>query len=80
MVREHIASSLVLIVHICAEGQKIFLNLWDVFPAGRPVVTEYPLLLNTKMGKTDVRAAVLLSVLCDFILSIVPTSFYRSSN
>ena len=39
MVREHIASSLVLIVHICAEGQKkIFLNSWDVFPAGRPVV------------------------------------------
>lgn len=39
-------------------------------------LAEYPLLLNTKMGKTDVRAAVLLSVLCDFILT-VPTSFLQ---
>lgn len=72
MVREHIASSLFLIVHIYAERQKkIFLNSWDVFPVGWPVFDgEYSLLLNTKMGKVNVRAAVVLSILCEFILTI----------
>ena len=37
---------------------------------------EHSVLLNTKMGKTDVRAAVPLSVLCDFILT-VPTSLLQ---
>lgn len=37
---------------------------WPVFDG------EYSLLLNTKMGKVNVRAAVVLSILCEFILTI----------
>ena len=52
MVREHIASSLVLIVHIFAEGQKkLFLNSWAVFPAARPGVGRISSLTEYQNGQ-----------------------------